>query len=138
MICYTVRATSIKQSINYPDTCKPVLNNKFQGEIGKWKLFGKCRKRLASQHIRSNICSYNVCIIALCFTLTANTTCSHTHTPEHTHTLDAKETKLIIRSGKTFPQTALCRNFGVSWEQNVDADCEGREFVSPRFALYLH
>lgn len=72
-----------------------------------------------------SICSYNVCIIALCFALTANTTSSHTHRHLYTHT-HTKETKLIIRSGKTFPQTALCRNFGVSWEQNVDADCAGR------------
>lgn len=33
-----------------------------------------------------SICSYNVCIIALCFALTANTTSSHTHTETCTHT----------------------------------------------------
>lgn len=125
MICYTVRTTSIKQSIKSPNTCKPVLNNKFQAEFGlKWKLLGKCRKSPETQHIRS-VYVVTTCVLSHSASHLQQTQhpLTHTQTPAHTHT---KETKLIIRSGKTFPQTALCRNFGVSWEQNVDAGCAGR------------
>lgn len=136
MICYTVRTTSIKQSINSPSTCKPVLNNKFSAEFGKWKMLGKCRKSPESQHIRS-VYVVTTCVLSHSASHLQQTQHPHTHiyTCTHTHT---KETKLIIRSGKTFPQTALCRNFGVSWEQNVDVNFEGRGTVSPPFALYLH
>lgn len=123
MICYTVRTTSIKQSIKSPNTCKPVLNNKFQAEFGlKWKLLGKCRKSPETQHIRS-VYVQRVYYRTLLRTYSKHNILSHTHRHLHTHT---KETKLIIRSGKTFPQTALCRNFGMSWEQNVDVGCAGR------------
>lgn len=44
----------------------------------------------------------------------------HLHSHTLTHTFSVRETKLIIRSGKTFPLTALCRNFSVSWDSKTD------------------